>query len=309
MRTLLASLGILAAAACDPSASAGDGPSIANGQRSQIGESCATSIHCAEGARCLDQVCRAVAGSTLGEFHTASGHLAMRRGDIETAIEEYTEAVNQYEANKAVEAPAELYCAQGHALVQVRAEKTRGELAARVLHRCLLGAAVGSELRAGAMRDLALLAEVGLDPLLLARDELADAYLIKEGSLVTPDDLKVTVGVDGREPGSRTFEGWKETLATPAVLQALVPCWSAHYKATRDDVLMVSLEHKYTYRLDEYDDFDRSVLTFGDPPAGADPASVAAKCVHDALTPIADEYSKGGAEARWKATLKLRIGE
>jgi len=308
MKHLFAIAALVCAAGCDPAATAsGEGSGLGDEQRSQLGESCSTSLHCATDLRCLDQICRSAKTSTLGEFYYAAGNTAMADKDVDRAIEAYTQAVNQYEADK-VEPPAEAYCALGHALVQDRDDRTRAERAARALHRCVLGAPAGSALRDNAMRNLSLLLEVGLDPLLLARTELADAYLTKVPALPNVEDLKVTGVAVGRAPRSRTYTAWVEALAAPAVKQALAPCWTAYSKETREDTMSVVLSFKYGYRLDDYDDFDRSTLTIEEV-TGTDAKAKAAQCVRAALVPIADEYSKRGGEASWKIDMTVTMGK
>jgi len=300
---------IMLAAACDPSAKAsGEGGALADEQRSQLGESCGTSLHCASGLRCLDQVCRAAKASTIGEFHAAAGDTAMARKDVMAAIEHYTQAVNQFEADK-IDPPAQLLCALGGALAQDRDDRTNGELSARMLHKCLLGAPAGSSLRRTAMRHLSLLSEVGLDPLLLARSEPADAYLTKQAAAPALDKLSVTATAQGRAPGSRTYKKWIDELSTPAVKAALAPCWEAYFKETREPRLTVQLSFKYSYRLDDYEDFERSTLDIDEVAVGSDPISKAHSCARTVLSPIADDYSRGGFETKWNAVLNITIGE
>jgi hypothetical protein len=296
----------VAAVACDPAAKASGQSGQLTEQRSRLGESCAASVHCASGLRCLERTCQEAASSRMGEFFGAAGTTAMQAGDLEQAIEAFAQAVNHYAADK-IDAPAELYCAQGAALVQDRRDATRAELAARVLHRCLLGAPPKTALHRRAMRDLALLVEVGLDPLLLARNEPADRYLTRAPLAPPVAAIKVTATAQGRAPGSRTFTNWVEQLGSEAVKQALTPCWQANFDVTRERAFSVVLGFKYTYKLDQHDDFDRSVLTINEPPAGADQA--VASCVREALAPIADAYSKDGAEANWRADLRILVGE
>jgi len=299
---------IVLAAACDPSAKASGEGGLADEQRSQLGETCGTSLHCASGLRCLGQMCRAAKASTIGEFYAAAGDTAMARKDLIGAIEAYTQAVNQFEADK-IEPPADLLCALGGALAEDRDDRTNGELSARMLHKCLLGAPAGSALRREAMHHLSLLLEVGLDPLLLARSEPADAYLTKHALAPALDKLSVTATPQGRAPGSRTYKKWIEHVGTPAVKAALAPCWQEYFKETREPRLTVQLSFKYSYRLDDYDDFDRSTLDIADVAAGTNPISKAHTCARAALAPIADEYSRSGAEATWRAVLNVTIGE
>lgn len=309
MKLVFACAVVLLAAGCDPSAKAsGEGTRLGDEQRSQLGETCGTSLHCAAGLRCLQQTCRSPRTSTLGEFHAAAGDTSIAANDVDMAIEHYTEAVNTYEADK-IEPPAQLQCKLGAALTERRDDSVMGERAARALHRCLLGAPAGSSVRASAMRHLSLLLEVGLDPLLLARTEPADTYLTKAPQLPSIADVKVTAKAQGREPGSRTYAEWIEHLQTPAVKQALAPCWQAYVKETLEATMSVTLSFKYSFRLDQYDDFDRSTLVIGDVAPGSDAAGAARTCMKAALDPIADNYSRGSSEATWRANINITVGE
>ena len=124
------------------------------------------------------------------------------------------------------------------------------------------------------------------------------------------DDLSVTAKAVGRAPRSRTYTSWIEHLGTPAVKQALGACWTAHRKATRDDSMTVQLSLRYAYKLDEYDDFQRSTLTIAEVATTADAAaSNAAQCARTALVPIADEYSRRSSEATWKVELAITMAK
>lgn len=306
---LLFAIIMLVAAGCDPSAKAsGDGSGLGDEQRSQLGESCATSLHCASGLRCLDQVCRAGKASTIGEFYAAAGETAMANNDLTGAIDAYTQAVNQFTADK-IDPPPELLCELGGTLAQDRNDPVNAELAARYLHKCLLGAPAGSRLRHRAMHNLSLLLEVGLDPLLLARSKPADEYLTKQPAAPPIDKLSVSASAQGRSPSSRTYKGWIEQLETPATKKALAPCWEEYFKETREPRLTVQLSFKYAFRLDQYDDFDRSTLDIDEVSPGSDAISKAHTCARAALLPIADEFSRGSPESTWRAVLNVTIGE
>ena len=144
--TVLAALAALAA--CDSRATASNGAEVGKpGRLSSELESCGATAHCAEGLRCCDQVCKREARSTLGDFHAARGARAGAAGDIDAAIAAYAEALAAYEAEK-LTVPPDVDCAYGHALVRARGTKDKAELAARVLHRCVLAIPVAVPLQA-----------------------------------------------------------------------------------------------------------------------------------------------------------------
>jgi len=293
---------LFALSGCDPTARANGGQGVDEAQISAEHESCSSSLDCTSGLRCLDGVCTNTARSVLGDYQGAAGDLALVNGDVDSAIEHYRAGVNQYEAEEKLKPPPALYCSLGNALTMARADAQLAEEAARVLHRCLLGAPAGSSLRAKALAHLAVLEEVGLDPIYLARTEPADRYLTKEARAPSADTLTVSASSDYRRE-KRTHTGWLAVIKSDAVKAKLIPCWEAHYKETRKEELTVSLPFKYSYRLDDYDDFDRATLIITDHTGGGP----SAKCIADVLKPLADEFSRKGEETTWKAKITIVI--
>jgi hypothetical protein len=182
------------------------------------------------------------------------------------------------------------------------------ELAARVLHRCVLGAPAGSDVYRRAMADLALLDNLGLEPLTLARKEPADAYLTRKRKRPPTDNL--VVKVDGKaRTHSRTYKNWLKKLESDDVRSALVPCWTTYWRKAHKKTLELTVPFHYHFRLDKWDDFDRSLLDIQDKGAPSGEALGAAySCVTEALAPIADEYSKKSYEGTWNAEITLTIG-
>jgi len=292
-------LWLLAQTGCDPQATASGSKAVSDDQVSRVGETCSSSLHCQTGLRCIQQRCVSDKQSRLGDLYAAAGDVAAGKGRNAEAIAHFATAVTRYEKD-GVAVPARVLCAQGRALLPDRRDRTKGELAARVLHKCVLEAAPGSRMREQAMRDLALMMDVGLDPEIVGRDRPADTYLTKAPAKPPTENLTLTVAAKGNAPRSRTFSGWLETLQTPDAKAALVPCWEANWKQTNQKRLEVELDLRYSFRLDEYDDFDRSTLDV----KGKEGA---AACVAEKLAPVADEFSRRGAEARWGAKVVLTL--
>jgi hypothetical protein len=293
--------------ACDPSAeSAGGVPAQAGGSGEL--ESCAATSQCAAGLRCVERVCTPEAASVLGDYHAATGRLALERRDINGAIERFSRAVNQYESD-GITPPASLYCEQGHALVADRMNPERAEVGARVLHRCLLRAPPGSELRRRALADLALLDELGLEPLTLNRNEPADAYLTRAPSRPPVESLNVTLRGDGTR--ARTFTRFVAHLESENLADSLSTCWEDYWQASFDDELALTIPFRYNFRLTRYEDFDRALIVVPDdaaPPSG-DGMAAAYACIIDVLAPIADEFSRTQYdEVRWNASIAFTIG-
>lgn len=300
IRLSLLSLTVLALG-CDPSAHAEGGARRGADYGQQL-ETCAAQRDCAQGLRCRNEVCWPAQTSAVGDYHAAVGARALADGDIATATASYNRAVSQYEADK-LEPPVGLICDQGHALIAARDIPERAEQAARVLHSCVLGAPAGSGAYHRAMADLALLGNLGLEPLALASTDLANAYLTRQGTRPSADDLAVKVS-SSPTPESKTYAGWAAKLQSDEVRDQLVPCWEAHWEQTREPEMKVTLAFRYRWHQGVYIDQDRAMLTIEDPPS-----TPAATCVEKILTPLADAYSKDASRGSWRADISITVGK
>jgi hypothetical protein len=263
-------------------------------------------MHCADGLRCVSNECRAERTSVLGEYSAAEGRLAMTAGDHEAAARAYDRAIARFETAK-VDVPAHVYCEQGHALVALRADKARAELAARVLHRCVRGVPTASTKWRAAIDDLALLGQVGLDPTTLTKEQLADAYMTKEPTAPDASSLEWTVTGDARTR-SRTYGGFIEALQNDEAKAAVIPCWETYWRQTHTTELGVTLAFRYRFRLDQNEDFDRAVISIEEPTTNADPALAAAHtCFREALAPVADQYASTSGESSWQASITFAL--
>ena len=65
-----------------------------------------------------------------------------RRASTEAAIDSYNRALGHYDSEK-IGLPPDVDCAYGAALAAGKQKKEHAELAARVLHRCILAVPVG----------------------------------------------------------------------------------------------------------------------------------------------------------------------
>lgn len=301
-----AALLFVAVAACDPRARSG-GKSQLGGRLSGEFESCAATTQCRAGLRCVDNECRRGRHSVVGDYYAAIGRAAMSRHDVAGAIDAYNRAVNQYEADK-VKPPPDLYCAQGHALVAARTDPKQAELAARELHRCILGVPAGSALYRGALDDLADLADLGLEPLTLARNKVADAYLTRPPKRPSLSNLAIKASGDAHTH-SRTYKKFLTLLESSATKQKLAPCWTAHWKATQKTSMSVTLPFRYRSRIDDYGDFNGAELSIessSSPQQGAEAA--ATKCVRGVLATVAQDYARHGGEGSWRAPITITLG-
>jgi hypothetical protein len=302
----------LALLGCDPNAKATPGDNPATGATGEVRaslehESCSASRDCGGDLRCFDGVCRAAVASTKGDYFAALGEHLRTVGRADAAVEALRAAEAEYKA-ESLDPPASLMCSLGRALADKRQDPILAEEAASRLHRCMLGSPVGSASRALALRGLVLLDDVGLDPVHLASAEIVDRYLTKAPRKPPTTKLTLEVTGDGRTR-TRSYTKWLEAAGDDAVKDALSPCWETYWKATRKTKLAVKLGFKHSYRLDEYDDFDRTTLVIDELPSGGNAAqTAAAECFKNALAPIADEYSrKSGSEARWSASVAFEL--
>lgn len=254
-----ASLGVyllfaLLAGGCDSKATASD-PQAAGPKPEALSkeyESCGASLHCAPNLRCFDQVCRRTARSAVGDYYAAAGAAARGKGELEPAIAAYAQALGQYSAEK-LEVPPDIDCAYGATLAVARAKGESAELGARVLHRCVLAVPAGSPLRDQAMAHLALLGEVGLDPLALGGGKLADRYLTKAPQKPSSDKLTVSATASPAT-GSKSYALVSAKLVDPELKGGFVGCWEAYNAAAKKDTLAVTLPIKVGFVQSDYED-------------------------------------------------------
>lgn len=294
---------------CDPTARtetrAGAPPP--EDRRSREHETCSRSSDCAGDLRCMDAVCRPSVDSVLGELYAAVGDRALVAGKSRDAAEAYAAAVSHYEKEK-VTPPAQLFCSQGRAVAaESAAAPQRIDLAARLFHKCLLAAPVGSTLRDRALDDLAGLVEAGLDPTVVARTDTADTYVTKTGQPAAApavEDLGLAVTVESKSRSGSLKKFTRFLQEKKDVRAALVPCWKANHEKTGSSSMQVAVSFKYGYDLDEYDDFKRSFVKMPDAAAGDDQGA----CARAALLPLAEsEGRKLGEETRWEATATFTL--
>jgi hypothetical protein len=290
MRVLLAvgfvAFAALVAIGCDTRATASDPAASRGEQKSKEYESCGASTQCADELRCFEHVCRRTARSTVGDYYAAAGALARGRGDLETAVAGYAQALGHYDAEK-IALPPDVDCAYGAALAAARAKKEHAELGSRVLHRCVLAVPVGSRLREQALAELATLAEAGLDPVLLGANKLADLYLTKGPARPTADKLAVTI-TPTPMPTGKTYALIPDKINAPEIHAALVACWDAFSSASKKDSLTVAIGVKSSFIPSEYEDEPGTFVVKLDPavalPAGS-PEAAADNCVRQAVEP------------------------
>lgn len=270
-------LAALASWGCEARATATDPAVPARAElKSRELETCHASAVCADGLRCLDNVCRRQNRSAIADYHAALGEQTLAAGDHAAAIAAYAQAEAQYGTEK-LEVPPDLDCHYGRALALAATSsrtfdetaKKNAELAARVLHRCVVAVPPGSALRDGALASLATLGPLGLDPALLGSATPADLYLTKSAAAPSTDKLAVSVTASP----TPTAKSWPLVTARIAELRApLIACW----EAAKQPTLSITVGLKASWVEPEYDDqYGRYVLKL-DAPDG---------CVRTALEP------------------------
>lgn len=282
----LTALGLaLASVGCDSKATASDPVAAMPGRASKELESCGTTAHCGEGLRCVEQACQRETRSMVGDYLAARGARALAGGDVPGAIAAYAEASAAYEGDK-LTVPPDLDCAWGQALVAARAQKDKAELAARLLHRCLLAVPAGGRMRAAALASLTDLDRSGFDPRQLARPQLADLYLTRAPNKPEASSLTVTVAAEPA-PKGKTWPPVAERLGRADVKAALVGCWNAAYDAREQRELSARLAFKGVYIPSEFDDEPGRYSLAVEPAGGGDAADTA--CVKAAvMAPLAE---------------------
>lgn len=271
----------LVAGGCESKATTSGPTATAPARPSKELESCAATSSCAEGLRCLDQICVREARSMVGDYLAARGARALAGGDTASAIAAYAEASAAYEGEK-LTVPPDLDCAWGQALVAARGQKDKAELAARLLHRCLLAVPPGGRLRAAALASLTELDKSGFDPKQLSRPQLADLYLTKAPSKPEPGSLSVTVAA-APTPKGKAWPVIAERLGRPDVKGALIGCWDAAYGAREQRELTARLAFKFVYIASDYEDEPGKYVYTAEAPAGAGGADGDAACVKAAI--------------------------
>ena len=287
MRALLATAVVVCATAgCDSRATASDPAGVRAGQKSREYETCAASAQCLDELRCFDHTCKRSARSTVGDYYAAAGAYARSRGDLEAAIASYAQALGHYDAEK-LGLPPDIDCAYGAALAAARANKEHAELAARVLHRCVLAVPAGSRLRDQALADLATLGDAGLDPVLLGAGKLADLYLTRGPTRPATDKLAVSVQATP-VPAGKSYPQIPDKLGEAELRTALIACWDAYRTASHRDALTVTIGLKSVYTPSEYEDEPGTFAVKFDPPVALPPGSpeaAADTCVRQIVEP------------------------
>jgi hypothetical protein len=293
----------LLATACDtraqPAAAAPGGAPLDPDRMSKELESCSRTADCAEGLRCFENECRRTDRNVVGDYDAALGANKHEGGDLAGALAAYADAAKAYDDKP----PVDIDCAYGAALADARADKEKAELAARVLHRCVNVSPAGSPMREAALREIAMLDSVGLDPQHLAKTEPADVYLSKAPAAPKSANLQVSVSAAPEPPAAA--KSWAATQdAIKAERDALVACWQKSFDSSHAAALTVGVPVKSSYHDSGYDDEPGFYATAIDPKAAA-PANDAEKCVRDAVTAALKNVKVGGAD--WASTVTVTV--
>ncbi len=294
----------VAVSGCDPNAkaNANDRTIFSKDRLSKEHESCSATSDCAEELRCLENTCQSLDVSVVGDYYAAVGARDLATGNVQAAIEAYTEAVNRYKADgKSV--PTALYCAHGTAMVAAADEAELAEGAARALDQCLRKAPVGSSLRQKALKQLAILGLSGLDPNHLGSGEPPPRYMTKEAARPSTDKLTVKASGDLRKK-ARSYSEFLARIESPASKANLIPCWEMSFKATKETSLSVSVPFRNRFIEGEYEEDDGFKLAAqGEAPT----AGSAQRCVYDALAGLVDPSKTTKIGPAWAAKITVTL--
>ncbi len=286
MRALLWLVVLAACIGCDSKAQPSDPGGARAEQKSKEYESCGASMHCQDDLRCFEHSCRRVARSTVGDYEAAHGAALEKRGDVEGAVAAYSAAVVRYDADK-LAVPPDIDCAYGAALAAARGNPKHAELAAKVLHRCILAVPAGA-FRFAALDRLVELADNGLDPQLLGGTKLADTYLTRKPAGPATDKLAVSVNATPA-PAGKNWAKVPEKI-TGELKPTMIGCWQKNFAATKKEELSVSFNLKVAFiGSAEYEDEGGWVTKIDPNPA----ASEGEACIRAAVEPAIKELRLG----------------
>jgi len=306
MKAVILGAAVFALVACDASAkNKGKDKDVAPRRLSSLHESCAAAADCAEGLRCYANACVSTDRVLVGEYYARVGDVSLAKKDLARAAEAYDEAVKQYKAkNKTV--PPRLYCGWGRALLADTRDPDKPELAAKVLHRCLRGAPVGSPLRDHALRLLAQLDELGLNPVTLPSKEDATKYLKGERK---PTTEKLQVKVASPAMGKRGHDRLVKLMQDPALKPRYVACWTAHYNATKKPEMSATFAYHSRFNTGPFPEQDGHYITMDKATPPTEPGEAAAfNCVKSIIEPLAKKAGiKHGSS--WSANITITVAE
>ncbi len=290
---------------CDPRAVRIGGDEKAPSQVSREFESCASSADCQSGFACLGNWCANQKRLAQGDYYVAMARVAAEGHDFAAAIAHYRNAVEQYRAAN-LKPPTELFCAQASAMVELRADESLAEEAAKILHaRCLNAVPAGSALYHRALHSFTLLAEVGFDPVHLGQREPADRYLTGRPSAPSVENVKLEVDGNVKTRAANYRKFIDHLRKTESVRSSLLPCWKQNLAATKEARMIVifRIRSRFVEAYDEADDaYHLSIVDGKD--SAKDPAYACAKAV---LVPIlkSQRQRRGG---KWNGEIAISLG-
>lgn len=272
---------------------------------SSVGETCGASADCERDLRCVDAVCLPERTSRLGDYQWAAGRAALDKGDPVAATEALQRAVAQYETEE-LPAPAALLCDTGAALARREGDARAGELAATLLHRCVLTAPAGGHDYHRGLAALASLEAIGLEPSLVGRDTVADSYLVGTARPSGEPPIMVTPVAAAKDKG---FTAFTTNLSTTAKTD-LLNCHTRFTTATKKTQLAVGLDLKNKAVLGDDDAVVGAKLDATLALTSPDLDATAAECVRAAVAKAAQEFAKDrkASSGSWSGTITVTIG-
>jgi hypothetical protein len=258
-------------------------------------ETCSRTADCEAPLRCFESACRRIEREIQGDYKAALAAVKYTGGNLDGALAEYAEAARFYEGKP----PVDIDCAYGAALADARADKEKAELAARVLHRCVVAAPTGSALHEAALQKIALLDEAGLDSVHLSKAEPADVYLTRGAA--KPKQVAMTVS-SADAPDEKTYP-----LTIAAIEKAKDPilaCWEANFAATKQATMEVEIPLESKYHDSGYDD-EPGYYSVELQKKAPEPASDADRCVREAVVAAIKGVKGGGGS--WSTNVVVTV--
>jgi hypothetical protein len=308
MRYFLFSVLVVASLGCDQRAKVAGASVMPPGRVApgKLRESCAATSDCEDPLRCVEGSCRSASTSRLGDYYWALGQITAEKNKFADAADAFQQAVGHFDDEK-LDAPPALLCDAGAAMRKNTKDASAPEKAARLLHRCLLGTAVGAADHMRALRELAELDAFGLDPTKIALDKVTDSYLTRAPKAPQSSEVKLEVA-QTKPSGDRGYAGFVALLATDPVKKSFQPCFDKYVTASQKTSLSFPLNVALHVQIGDDDMYVGGSLDVKTDPATTGPELDAARCVSDAIKlPGADFASHHNSSDSWSGTVTLTL--
>lgn len=289
MRWMLIAL-IVACAACDGPASAGQQQAVATGEDEEgtpqpAGGTCSGVADCPRDQACVAGVCRYRVTSRSGEILAAAAKAQLEAGDVGGAVRTYAQALEAY-AEAEAPVPPDVACGAAGAALRVASDPESRETAASYADRCFRSSLPGDAARREVERALARLRFDGLDMAAFDRERPAERFFTKQQSRPTTDAIEMAIDLPDRDHSGYTSlsESLRSEGARTAIADCFVADWEAHHQRSVEAALILKFD-TVMRDMGDYDVFQsRPEVAAAGESEGGFPACVAEKLT-EALQP------------------------